>query len=88
MAYCTKVDLGNGHVAMVRMSGRRPGNELCSACGKFPHTLLCDYPVGRSRTCSKKLCKLCAVRTPTGSDFCPNHPPTPETPGELFPEKR
>jgi hypothetical protein len=72
----------------VLCGGRAPRAALCSqlrdrappwmAPGKgpgpcpFPAVALCDYPIGRGRTCSAKICGQ--HRTKAGAfDHCPAH---------------
>ena len=51
------------------------GNGIlgCSVCG-FMCDRLCDYPLGRGKTCSARLCDEHALVQPDGDlDFCPKH---------------
>jgi hypothetical protein len=51
------------------------GIEACAGCGVVA-VALCDWPIGRGRTCDLPLCGRC--RVPQGGDlrdldYCPQH---------------
>jgi hypothetical protein len=48
------------------------GLELCKICG-WVADVLCDYPMGKGKTCDIQLCSNCAFEV--GDDFhlCPVH---------------
>lgn len=58
-------------VAFVCERGSRKRAQVCP-CG-FEATELCDYPIGRRKTCSALLCERCRVRVGRDSDLCPAH---------------
>ena len=71
---CTRTDLGNG-VSVTTCSRGRRRRALCSVCRLHEHELLCDYPLRGAKagsTCSRKLCRKCAVRVGE-QDLCPAH---------------
>lgn len=52
-----------------------PGVEPCSVCGRMAVSL-CDYPVGKRKTCDQLLCERHAIKQ--GAEwqdihFCPTH---------------
>ncbi len=52
-----------------------PGIEPCVVCG-MPADFLCDYPVGRRRTCDQPLCEKHRIHQGAewqDIDFCPTH---------------
>lgn len=56
-------------------SGPRPKkSERCVVCGN-PRTKLCDYPVGKNKTCDAPLCDEHAYRPyqQEDIDYCPKH---------------
>lgn len=65
---CTHLNLGDGMQAIV-CGGRRV--HTC-ACGR-PSTKLCDWKIGRGRTCDKRLCDECAYSPAPEKDLCPTH---------------
>lgn len=65
---CTPVNLGNGAQAIV-CGGSRV--QKC-ACGRLS-TRLCDWKIGRGRTCDARLCDQCAYSPAPGKDLCPTH---------------
>jgi hypothetical protein len=78
MAYCERVDLGNGNFAMVRFGGKRPERKKCAWCDKWS-TKLCDYrlspaaQVTHVKTCDAPMCDEHAHRIGPDRDLCPNH---------------
>ena len=69
--YSESYTLPDGTRAIVCFSGRRKATP-CSICRKRS-TLLCDFPVGRGKTCDTPLCRGCAVSPRNGVDHCPHH---------------
>jgi hypothetical protein len=67
--HCTRVNVG-GIKAMVCGPRRLP---VCSFCRSFSN-LLCDFLVGRKKTCDKSLCSSCAINVAPNVDLCPDHP--------------
>lgn len=64
--------------------GRRQKLGTCQQCYTRPASVLCDGPVnpdpskryrmpGGDKTCSKPLCRECAVHAPPDGDFCAEH---------------
>ncbi len=71
---CTKIDLGNGAVAIVCSRGRKPGPP-CRTCGS-DSPYLCDFPLkGRAagRTCSAPMCEKHRHSLGPNVDYCPTH---------------
>ena len=71
---CVHTDLGNG-VTVTSCSRGRRRRAPCSVCERHEHELLCDYPLRGAKagsTCSRKLCRKCAVRLGE-QDMCPAH---------------
>lgn len=46
--------------------------EHCLQCGDVAG-YLCDYPVGRGKTCDRPLCEYHAVEIGPGIHYCPTH---------------
>ncbi|MFW9872546.1 MAG: hypothetical protein ACFFG0_05535 [Candidatus Thorarchaeota archaeon] len=46
--------------------------EVCKICGTFADKL-CDYPIGKGKTCDIALCKEHAKRIGINLDLCPVH---------------
>lgn len=72
---CHELKDGKGKVIGFACSRGRAG-ALCSACGKRPHTKLCDFPLTGTKaghTCDRKLCNACAVPRGRDVDYCPTH---------------
>lgn len=67
-----------GEVVVGFACGPRPRGPRfnCQSCLKRPSGVLCDYPVGHGKTCSKHLCVGCAIRVGSDCYICPNHPRT------------
>lgn len=77
MSYCVRVKTPDGHMAIIRMSGRRP--PPCVKCGAIS-SRLCDWklapagaPPRRLKTCSAPLCADCASSPAPDKDLCPTH---------------
>lgn len=55
--------------------------QLCWFCRKLSVSTLCDFPMGKGKTCSARMCSDCATHglkpvTPRKSkpvDYCPTH---------------
>lgn len=45
---------------------------VCRVCGHIADKL-CDYPVGKGKTCDSKLCIEHAVNIKGDLDYCPEH---------------
>lgn len=67
---CIKMD-SPGMVGFICTRSRRE-IKPCSCCGK-PSTCLCDYPLGRGRTCDMPLCNECRAHVGMDTDLCPLH---------------
>lgn len=72
---CTRVDLGNGSVALVKHG--KPRAPKCRYCRKMS-TKLCDAIVGQTLggsdiTCDAPICDDHATSRGGASDFCPKH---------------
>ena len=76
MSPCSRVDFGDGTVAIVKHSGAR--HARCPFCsGSQPATQLCDEVLSRAEngkefTCDAKVCVYCAQQV-DGKDYCPRH---------------
>lgn len=46
--------------------------DHCSECGSQAN-VLCDFPVGKGKTCDKKLCELCSHLVAENTDYCESH---------------
>ena len=68
----------NGNTAIVCSRGRRVAK---CGCGN-QHTLLCDFPAGKNKTCDKRLCPNCSNHVGPNTDYCRSHP-TNQVQGEL-----
>jgi hypothetical protein len=66
---CTWINTGQG-VALVCGRLRVP---TCARCGGISR-LECDWPISKTRTCDKKLCRACALSGGPNVDFCLDHP--------------
>jgi hypothetical protein len=60
-----------GGVATVCSRGRRAKAVSPCACGN-PTTHACDFPTGKRKTCSARLCEKCRTQR-DGKDYCPAH---------------
>jgi hypothetical protein len=80
---CERIVIGNSYGWICSRGARR--RTVCHIC-RGDASLLCDFPIGtQGRTCSRRLCRRCAVRRKEpGSaelvDYCPAHelPALPE----------
>lgn len=64
---------GGETLILCSRGSRRP---RCSSCGAPGAELLCDYPLKGRRTgstCSKPICRRCAVHREPDHDLCPAH---------------
>lgn len=69
---CERLDLGNGDFVITCRQRR----AACSSCAHREHDVLCDAPLAGKRagkTCSRKLCRGCAVALAPGLDLCMPH---------------
>ncbi len=64
---CYRVAMPNGGFALVK--GKL--GPHCS-CGGVT-TRLCDYPVGKGKTCDRKLCERCGHHVGPDKDLCLEH---------------
>jgi hypothetical protein len=67
-----------GH-ACVRGPVRR-----CRFCKTGIMTKLCDFDVGRGKTCDAPMCEACATPKEPEIDYCPNHAQHEHPQFELF----
>ena len=44
----------------------------CAECGDVPE-FLCDYPVGKEKTCDRPLCEFHANEVAPDIHYCPSH---------------
>ena len=68
---CEHVKFPGGH-AIVCTRGKRMPRKCYMNCGRWS-SKLCDWPVGKGRTCDRPLCDTCAVAAGKDMDFCPSH---------------
>jgi hypothetical protein len=66
--HCTYVKLGN--VTALVCSAKRI--ERCIGCGA-PADRLCDWKMGRDRTCDRPVCAKCSHQPAPDKDLCPAH---------------
>ncbi len=76
-----------GNAILCGRGGRRQSLGLCEQCRQAEATVLCDGPlpagiihrrssiVGGDTTCSRRLCRRCAVHVPPDADYCAEHAP-------------
>jgi hypothetical protein len=69
MPRCKWVKLPDGNTAI--LTGNFPRPKDC-ACGK-PSTRLCDWIIGRGRTCDAPLCDACTSSPAKDKDLCKRH---------------
>lgn len=65
--YDKKLDKAQGWLC-----GKLLEQQICASCG-FELEYLCDFPVGESGTCNKKLCDKCAFEIKPDIHLCPEH---------------
>lgn len=54
--------------------GRRPWRKkACEFCGAPGAGFLCDFELGKKKTCDKQICGGCRVSVGRDRDFCPEH---------------
>jgi len=63
--------LPDGTVVHLNMASQR--RRMCSWCGRKPVTRLCDFPVGKDKTCDMGICDFCATPVAADQDHCPKH---------------
>lgn len=61
-----------GGVAIVCTRGRGGRWGPCYACSA-PHEALCDWPVGKGKTCDRRLCRQHRARQGGDVDWCHFH---------------
>jgi uncharacterized protein YeaO (DUF488 family) len=54
-------------------SGARRSGPPCRSCGEPKTSLLCDYDVGRGKTCDAPICGACRTNIGEDRDLCPPH---------------
>lgn len=67
---CYTIPMPNGDVAFLR--GNLGPHCVEQSCGR-PSEILCDYPVGRGKTCDRKLCPDHAHHVGGDLDYCEVH---------------
>ena len=67
---CTPIRIG-GIVAIV--CGSRPRAPRCRSCKQRLGTRLCDWKIGRGKTCDVPLCDSCTKAPAPDKDLCPKH---------------
>lgn len=79
----------NGRVMGILCGGHR-SRKRCSWCGRGYADKLCDFPVGRDKTCDAPICNRCATSVGEDRDYCPKHKDAklPAVQGSLFAEAR
>jgi len=68
---CMHVTLADGFTAII-CGVKTPGPCSVKGCNNR-HTKLCDYPVGKNKTCDRKLCDRHAESIGEDRDVCPEH---------------
>lgn len=63
----------DGEVIHFTYSGRKDQVPPACYCCNFFSDYLCDYPIGKGKTCDRNLCKKHRVAQDLGIDFCPDH---------------
>lgn len=71
--HCVVLKDNEGKPTGIMCGGRRQARRLCKACGRDFATILCDFPVGKNKTCSAPLCRKCTTSVGPDRDYCPNH---------------
>lgn len=51
--------------------GKKSKPKLCT-CGREA-TRLCDFKIGKRKTCSRGMCDACTFSPEDGKDFCAEH---------------
>ena len=46
--------------------------EHCRECGSISENL-CDYPVGKGKTCDRAICNECSKQVGIDIHYCPTH---------------
>jgi hypothetical protein len=67
--HCTRVNVG-GVGAIVCGPRKIPVCAFCHSLGG----LLCDFLIGKKKTCDKPICRGCAINIAPNVDLCPDHP--------------
>lgn len=60
-------------IAIVCTRGPRKRKAACAFCGAPDAGWLCDFELGRKRTCDKPICGGCRVNVGPERDVCPEH---------------
>lgn len=81
-----KIPGPNGPVTAIICGG---GHRIkpCATCSHIA-TKLCDFPIGKGKTCDAPICDGCATEVGMGIDYCPRHKGMKPPQGHLFEEKR
>lgn len=61
----------DGAVIMICCRGSKKSTP-CFVCGR-PSTSLCDYPIGKGKTCDRPLCNSCKTSIGPNLDVCSKH---------------
>lgn len=67
---CAHIKLPGGGHAIVRYSGAR--QKKCKVC-KHAAPYLCDWKVGKAKTCDKPICGQHAKEVAPDKHLCPEH---------------
>lgn len=78
---CTPFDIDGMRGIVCTRGGRQ---KRCSVCNAPRAGVLCDFPIGKGKTCDKPLCGRCAKSVAPGIDHCPDHGEAPPVTGDLF----
>ncbi len=70
MACETRYD-DHGQVTMILCGRSR--RQTCKFCGVQPVSKLCDFPVGKGKTCDAGMCTKCSTLIAHEVDYCPTH---------------
>lgn len=67
---CTPVKIGDT-TAIVCNRDKLP--RRCPFCNRHWAGLLCDHPIGRGKTCDRRMCRRCATKVGPDRHLCPEH---------------
>jgi hypothetical protein len=67
---CKLMQLPDGTTAIV--CGPRRKQTKCAYCNA-PSTILCDFPIGKGKTCDRPTCREHAKTIGDDRDYCKDH---------------
>lgn len=68
---CTHIKAPGGFTAIVCTRGRKP--QRCGWCTHTASVFLCDWKIGKGKTCDKPLCAQHAQEVAPDKHLCPKH---------------